>query len=595
MKTLIRGLALNYPVKVFATGLVVLVLLSLPLFWIRFTCETSLFYRMSNEAKGVSIRPSGLVPDELENDPNVVSPSRASASIRYQRPMSLGIFDYFIARLPGGRRSNVYFFKSFREWMYFDIKTGQLVHSYLEEQVMPDKTPFRKKVQRYIGPEGVSETADKTLGRFIDPLVDHGWTDVRQRQSRELIIFDKKLRCFFKTDFNQRTTTKGPKIGKEAPIQKPIKIGRLSKNLLLFEDHLFWIPPKIKSSDKNQSIKLIPIIPTYLSHDAGSYLLVLDESGEIGLLDKESLTIAGVSGRLPAPETYFGSKSAVRPRDLLDYQVMPLFLTTYSFENPEEVRMTFGDMSAFFKRKASRVEKKYLGMFATGVSRDGSALVLTVFDEKGKDIKSEYTKLHKQEGLRTTPVNSGRAVFFEPPWASTLTIGKYLAENLHPPILSIASYFTASAIEADAGHRALFFLPNSFIAMKGRERPVNFAERFFSALWLILPSIILAILLSIRVSKDAVVVGLSENARLYWIIGTLAFGLTAYITYKLTRPKIALVTCQNCGKPRRPDMAKCPRCGSKWNIPELTPPTWRVLGGEELIQDSSPAEETATE
>lgn len=415
MKSLIKGLALNYPVKVFATGFVVLTLLSIPLFWFRLICQTSLSVNMPKDAKVVRIEPSGLVPTEFENDANVVSHSRVFAGIRYELPQSLGIFDYFIARLPGGRCTNVYFFKSHNEWMYFDVKTGQLVHSYLEEQVMPDKTPFRKKVQLYIGPEGVSETADKTLGRFIEPIIDHGWLDRRQRESRELILFDKKLRCFFKTDFNQRTTTKGPKIGKEAPIQKPIKIGQLSKNLWLFEDNLFWTPPQIKPPGKNQSNKPIPIIPSYISYDAGQYLLVLDESGEIGLLDKESLTIVGVSGRLPTPETYFGSKSAVRPRDLLDYEVMPLILTTYFFENPKEVRMTFGDMSAFFKRKASRVEKKYLGMFATGVSRGGSALALTVFDEKGKDIKSKYTKFNKQEGLRTTPVCSSRAVFFEAP------------------------------------------------------------------------------------------------------------------------------------------------------------------------------------
>ena len=600
MKTLIKGLALDYPVKVIATGLVVLVLLSLPLFWVRFTCETSLFSRMSNEAKGVSIAPSLLVPNELEKDPakdpNAASSSRASASIRYQRPMSLGIFDYFIARLPGGRCTNVYFFSSFNEWMYFDVKTGQLVHSYLEEQVMPDKTPFRKKVQLYIGPEGVSETADKTLGRFIDPIIDQGWTYVRQRQSRELMIFDKKMRCFFKVDFNQRTTIKGPKIGKNDRRHKPIQIGLLSKTT--FElSYLNWSPPQIRPSDRNRSSKPIPIIPSFVSSDAGPYMLVLDESGEIGLLDKESLTIVGVSGWLPAPETYFGSRSTVRPRDLLGYEVMPLFLSTYFFENPEEVRMAFGDMSYYLRREASRVEKKYLGMFATGVSRDGTALALTVFDEKGKGIKSEHTKFQKQEGLHTTPVRSSKAVFFEAPWASTLTIGKYLSENLHPPILSIASYFTASAFEANAGDRALFFLPNSFIAMKARERPGNFAERFFSALWLILPSIILALLLSIRVSKDAVIVGLSENARLYWIIGTIAFGLAAYITYRLTRPKITLVTCQNCGRPRRPDMDRCHRCKSDWHVPELIPPAWRVLNGAEQVDGGLTAneEETAIE
>jgi uncharacterized paraquat-inducible protein A len=99
-----------------------------------------------------------------------------------------------------------------------------------------------------------------------------------------------------------------------------------------------------------------------------------------------------------------------------------------------------------------------------------------------------------------------------------------------------------------------------------------------SALWWISPSIILAIWLAYRVSKNAVVVGLSENARHYWIIGTLAFGLAAYITYRLTRPRITLVTCLNCGKMRRPDMAKCHRCKSDWHVPELAPPAWRVLG-----------------
>jgi len=216
-------------------------------------------------------------------------------------------------------------------------------------------------------------------------------------------------------------------------------------------------------------------------------------------------------------------------------------------------------------------------MFVASLSRDGTALALAVFDEKGKLIRSDYTKLTKYIGVHKTSIHSSKAVFFEAPWAPALTIGKFMAENLHPPILSVASYFTASAFEAAAGHRGLFFLPNSFIAMKGRDNYENFAERFISGLWLISPSIILAIWLACRVSKDAVVVGFSENARLCWILGTVCFGLTAYITYRLTRPKLTLVTCPNCGKMRRPDMPKCHRCKSDWHVPELTPPTWRVL------------------
>jgi len=614
MKTLIKSPALNYPVKVFATGFVVLTLVSIPLFWFRFICQMSLSVRMPDDSKGVLIEPSGLVPLEFENDPNVVSHSRVSANIysEERKLLSLGIGDYFITRFPGERHSNVYFFESDTEWMYFDKKSGQIVYRYNDIQIMPDKTTREKIVQLYIGPEGVSETPGKTLGRFMDPIIDHGWVErrwiaLRQGRLCELILYDKKLRSFFKIDFNQRTIIKGPKLVKDFPSHKPIQIGQLSKTT--FElNYLDWTPPRIRVPDKDPNktelrTELRPIIPTGYGYDAGPYLLVLDESGRIDLLDKETLEFVrrtpefpGVAGRLPEPETYFGSRGSGKPKDLLGYKVWPLSLTTYFFENPEEVKVTFGDPSyLYIKRPPARVERKYLGMFAVSLSRDGTALALAVFDENGREIKTEYSRLPKYEGRYTTYVQSSKAFFFGAPWSPALTIGKYLAENLQPPILSVASYFTASAFEAASGHRALFFLPNSFIAMKAGDRGENFAERFMSALWSILPSIILAIWLSIRVGKNAVTLGLSENARLYWIIGTLAFGLTAYITYRLTRPKITLVTCPNCGKMRRPDMAKCHRCKSDWLVPELIPPAWRVLDSGEQIRDSSTAEQAAAE
>ena len=204
-------------------------------------------------------------------------------------------------------------------------------------------------------------------------------------------------------------------------------------------------------------------------------------------------------------------------------------------------------------------------------------MTLAVFDEEGKRIRSDYTKATKYRGSRTKTTPSSKAVFWEVPWAPTLTIAKYLLENLHPPILSVFSYCTADSFEAGAGHRALFIQPNSFIAMKGRDVSKNMAEKLYAGLLIILPSIILAILLAWRVGRNATVVGLSENARLCWILGTIAFGLVAYITYRLTRPDITLVTCANCGMLRRPDMDRCHRCGSKWHVPELTPPTWRVV------------------
>jgi hypothetical protein len=310
------------------------------------------------------------------------------------------------------------------------------------------------------------------------------------------------------------------------------------------------------------------------------------------------------------PVTYFaGARGSIpaRPQDLLGYEVWPLVLTTHFFEdNPESKKVFFGQPYEPFNPLPSRVEKKYLGMFAASLSRDGTGLTLTVFDETGRVIKIAESNFTQRKAQRTLSYPTSQAVFFRPPFASTFTIVKYLAENLHPPVLSLGSYFTASAYEAAAGHRGLFLLPNSFIAMQGRSRRGNFVERFFGALGWIFPSIIFSIWLATRVSKNAVVVGLSDNARLYWILGTLGFGLAAYITYRLTRPKITLVTCQNCGKMRRPDMDKCHRCKSDWLVPELTPPAWRVLDGieqtepaeradEGLIADAESVEEAAAE
>jgi len=129
--------------------------------------------------------------------------------------------------------------------------------------------------------------------------------------------------------------------------------------------------------------------------------------------------------------------------------------------------------------------------------------------------------------------------------------------------------------EVSAGHRALFILPNSFVGMLGRYSGVHFDREVFLPI-LMGPSLILSIWLAWKVRKDAKLTGLSGTAGKWWIIGTIGFGLPAYITYRLTRHKEVLVTCRNCGKLRRPDMEKCHHCGSKWEMPELTPPNWRI-------------------
>jgi hypothetical protein len=151
--------------------------------------------------------------------------------------------------------------------------------------------------------------------------------------------------------------------------------------------------------------------------------------------------------------------------------------------------------------------------------------------------------------------------------------------------LTLASYLTAYSFEARSAHRALFLMPNSFVAM-ARDYEGNAFYEGLLVLLLMLPAILFAGLLGWRVDRDAARVGLSPNARRLWLVGTLAFGLVGYITYRLIRPKVVLVTCANCGQPRRPDMDRCHRCGARWHIPELIAPAWRVLDGDEKERTS---------
>ena len=100
----------NYPVKVFATGIVVFVLFSQPLFWGRFFCRISLSKNVPHQAEMVRIEPSRLVPPELENDPNVEKHSYVYSYMHTEEItfINLGVVDYFAARIPGGRLSDVY-------------------------------------------------------------------------------------------------------------------------------------------------------------------------------------------------------------------------------------------------------------------------------------------------------------------------------------------------------------------------------------------------------------------------------------------------------------------------------------------------------
>ena len=547
-------------VKVIATGIVVLLLLSIPLFWVRYLSENNLRIKMLERVSKTSIEPSQLVPREIENDPNLNRHSKFFIDIDDDKHISLGFSSYFRDRSIDGRLSDVISYdhnrKGTSQVLYFDKKNGQFIWQSTSQRQIPDGSTETIYNYAYAGPEGVSQIPDKELGRFLDPITKRssfGWF------GNNLIVFDRKFRRFFNIDFDKNKVTTGPQLPADGQYN-PIQVTWPTKSAYSYDgDEIFRLrihsPTKLITEDANKEngnvrrttsqeetvTRLFPI---------GRYALVLDKSNRIDLLDRQTLQFNGTAGYLISPRSLYTKTTGqfADPTDLLAFQAWPIY-----------VGRDWKDINSL----------PYSGMCVATLSREATSAALAVFDANGKLLKSNYSR------FRGKP--SAERIYFGQAWAPVWTIAKFVLENIHPPILSFASYFTPNTIEANAGHRALFLLPNSFAAMKARGNDEGPITRFFQAIMLLAPGIALAVFLAWRINIDALRLGLSENTRLSWILAAAAFGLAAYITYRLTRPKITLVTCNNCGKQRRPDMEKCHRCSSKWMIPELTPPTWRVI------------------
>jgi len=348
----------NYPIQVLAAGFLVLVFLSLSLFWARLVCKSILAEIMPMDYRTVEIEPCELMPPEIEripkvilsHDPNVVRHSYVHAHIIHpEAPQTLGFMNYVTGSLPAGRHSDVYLLKYDNEawhWIYFDRGTGRIVCRYEIKERMPDTTIMRKMLHIYAGPDGISETPDEDTGRFTSPVVDV--SDIGRGQ---LTLYDKKLRQFFAVRFRKEMELiKGPQLSQDDPHQ-PVDIGILKKHNNILD--LYWKPTHLKTPENNYRGKFyskdihLPIRETDSDYRPDRYILVLDESGQIDLLDKETLEFAGEAGRLPAPETFFPADKKVTPGDLLAYRVLPVAL---------------------------KEDHKYRGLFAAAVSREGTAL-----------------------------------------------------------------------------------------------------------------------------------------------------------------------------------------------------------------------------
>ncbi len=572
----------NYGIRVLATGFMVLVFLSILLFWGRFFSHVFLAVRMPAEAREVEVSPLGVLPETIENDPNVDYPSKAVAGTDEGLFLqTLGFTKYIFSRSPGGDRSDVFWYAPGKAWMYFDRSSGRIVLRDTYRVKRADGISVERTTPTYyVGPDGMSESPEENVGRFRDPV------PVLSELEDRRILYDRKLHRFFAIDRRSMSVTPGPELTDTVlrwPAAKRLDVYR-------YGAYIQAEPPTRKvliggqEQDANARYGRRLTVHFDSSGYRGRYWPVVDASGRVDLLDRQSLELIPDKGRLPAPETLFGQGSRL-PSQLLKYRVNAICVGP---------------------------EYEYIGMVAASVSRQGTSMAIAVFDKDGRQAKRGDTRAISyaekaqaaavSEGVsdgearnrmpRQSPwIASSRAALFEVPWAPAVTACRYLLENVHPPILTVASFFLANRIDAGASHRTLFLIPNSFAAMHRDQIRQSIVTQFFGALWMILPAIGLAAFLAWRVARDARAIGLPGRMRTLWGLGTLAFGLPAYITYRMTRPAGSLVTCATCGQARRSDMDRCHLCNGPWDVPELVPPTWRVLDGEPQATERDDASE----
>jgi hypothetical protein len=548
-----------------ATGVVVVILMSLGLFWARWFCAVQRADLLPEaDRKAVVELPLSLSRTRVAEDPNASLSRYLTAEMAPPPPMvcliGLGAPQYVEQHLPGGSRSHVYRWN----WqpdgatsVYYDRSLGLMVYQGTEKEPRADGTQAVRRFTYYAGPEGIGSRPDEKLGQFRSPVADGSMLQPQ-------IVYDRVLRRFFAIEWSTQNVRKGPELPPDDAHQ-PVEIRTLWRDpvsIKLLARRAPW------EGQGNNSILLGALYSTE------GRLLVLDASGRIDLLDSETLEFAGVAGRLASPAPLFGLPRPTRPEDVISYAAFPIGISR-------------GDAGQ---------GRTYAGCAVATVSRGATGLRLDVYDANGRAVGSDdmgfrpYLEAPDGKVARGRSIPSTKVVYSDLPGAEVLTIAQWTFENLHPPVFLLASYLAGPHLAATAGYQSLFLLPDSFVAMSARDAQTGLMGRVSRACSLASPAFLLSLLLVWRMTLDGARLGMSRNARVTWAAGIVMFGLPAYVTYRLTRPRVTLVTCANCGAGRRPDREKCQRCGSPWVVPELVPPAWRVLGEQEEAEKSSSSE-----
>ncbi|MCH8193193.1 MAG: hypothetical protein IIA65_04150 [Planctomycetes bacterium] len=253
--------------------------------------------------------------------------------------------------------------------------------------------------------------------------------------------------------------------------------------------------------------------------------LVLTSAGEIYEMDVQTVQLKTVIDRLPK----FGSGSTID--DLLAYKILPV-----------------------------QINSRFAGIVVAAASRDTEKFHLRA------------TPLGKETNVATNDTIYRGNRFLLSPFLMVRA-----AEGLHPLSLSLLSRWLAPRVEALAGYRALFIVPNSG-AIQAYLDPHNDALAKQIGFFLgVVPQLILGLLIGSWLRRETRNRGLKPSVCKGWLLAGIILGVPAYITYQLTRLRLPLITCNNCGQGRRADQDHCHHCKSSWENTGDQVPAWRVL------------------
>jgi len=319
--------------RTITTGLMVLVLFAVSLCLARHSCDGLL---MGHIQAHIGVSPSGLLPPEIENDPNVQDHSSVSAYVRsqysYHRPIGrlfrfhwelsrladrfdlieeLGLLKYFESRERGRRR--MYSVPNRDPYSYDRIHVdevgGQLICHRAVSDSWADEFAWdwAGVIELRAGPGGVSSSKDGNIGRFESPVVYVGPPSRPFRTQPNILVYDRKTLSFYSVDFKRQTVERRPQ--QQDSSARLINLGTSKGSDLLGAGF------RLTYGLANFRVNVMN--PLYSGH-----LPVVHESGRIDLLDPDTLELRGPIGCLPEPRTLFG-KGSPHPRDLLDYVVSP--------------------------------------------------------------------------------------------------------------------------------------------------------------------------------------------------------------------------------------------------------------------------------